>query len=177
MAWAVALTVFHLFISMLITVAFTAVLFSTLLGHSSVNEEPSSPPESSFSSILSSLELLPTVPMSGSRQCPTPGLGSTTALACRQASGDDVRTPPHLLATNQRIRGVRNLFHRHYSVPRVVAGLPHISLVQAQFIDTAVTIIFSSLIFWQGVSWVRRAGWGPGKIWQPRPESWPSLCW
>jgi hypothetical protein len=163
-AWAVALTVFHLFISMLMTLAFTDVLMPSYAGRSLLGRRGTAITAGIFV-LFNALVLLSPL-YRGYRALVLAGaiLLAAIALLLPAASIPPTgvtKAAPRLLWL--RFAGFLAFFLYFidiYFIPRVVAGLPHMSLVHAQFVDMAITLAGSALVLWRGVSWSRRHGWG-----------------
>jgi len=163
-AWAVALTVFHLFISMLMTLAFTDVLMPSYASKSLLGRRGTVIAASIF--ILFNALVLLSPLYRGYRALVLAGslLLAGVALLLPAASipsGGATKAAPRLLWL--RLAGFLAFFLYFldiYFIPRVVAGLPHMPLVPAQFVDMAITLAGSALVLWRGISWSRRDGWG-----------------
>lgn len=167
-AWAVALTVFHVFISMIMTVSFTDVLMPSYAGKSLLGRRGTIITAGIFI-VFNALVLLSPI-YRGDRALVLAGALALAAIALllpavpTQPTGkiSATKAAPRLLWL--RLSGFLAFFLYFvdiYLIPRVVAGLPHMPSIRAQFIDMAITLAGSALVLWRGISWSSRDGWGP----------------
>jgi hypothetical protein len=162
-AWAVALTVFHIFISMMATVAFTDILFPSYRGRSLLGQRGIVVTAAIFIVFTGLLALAPTF-----RPYRLIVFGAALVLATialllppRRPRTPSIAPLPRLWTL--RVAGFLayfGYFFAIYFVPVVTAGLPHLGLVNAQFVDIAIMVLFTAGLLVRGISWMRRQGWG-----------------
>ena len=163
-AWAVGLTVFHLFISMLLTIAFTDILFPSRAGQPLLGRRGSIIAPLLFVLCNALVVFAPNF-----RAERLIVLGAVLLLAVIA-----LRLPPTRL--NKVIRDVPPprfwvlrlvgfltymiYFVLLYFYPLVIGGLPGVSPDVAQYIIIATMVGFAAIVLMRGVGWLRTNGWG-----------------
>ena len=162
-AWAVGLTVFHTFISVITTVAFTDVLFPAYAGKSLLGRGGIRIAAALFTLFTALALFAPTFRLERILVFGAALVLAVIALrlppAPRRQSNATV--PPRLWSLRLAgFFGYLLYFAFLYFIPLVTAGLPHNSLANAQFMDIALMLGFAALVFARGVGWLRTTGWG-----------------
>jgi hypothetical protein len=163
-AWAVALTVFHIFISVIMPIAFVEELFPSWAGKSLLRRRGMVLSAIVFLLVTS---LVAFVPAYRGYRVAVFALALVLAfIAIRLPAA-----PPRQLSHKQppRLWQVRlagffasvAYFAAIYVVPQITLRLAGARIVAAQFADMIVVVLFATLLLAVGRRWTGRAGWSP----------------
>lgn len=161
--WAVALTAFHVYFSILLTIVCTDVLFPSYAGVPLLGRRGTRVTAVVFVLLTALFALTPT--FRGYRLLVFASAWLLVLIATRLPKSRErmpaTKAPPRLWAL--RIAGFCALlvyFVAIYLIPAVLGSVPHLSLGVAQIIDCAVILGVGVFALWRGLAWRRRHGWG-----------------
>jgi len=165
LAWVVALTIFHTFVSVVLPIAFIDIVFPQFAGRSLLRRRGIV-----ISAVLFFGFSLLVALMAPYR--PYRLLAFLLALLLIVIALGLTSAPPRLLSATPpprlwtlRVAGFAAMFAYFiliYSVPDLTARRARPSgLLSAQLVDIAAMLLFSAILLWRARRWSGRAGWSP----------------
>jgi hypothetical protein len=162
-AWVVALTIFHIFISMLLTVTFTDILFPSWAGKSLLKRGGMIVAGILFLLLDVFGALAPKYRMERLIVLVAAIVLVIIALRLPPATPRIPAATPLPRQGTLRVAGFfayTIYFLGIYLIPAIIAQIPGLPIVAAQFVDMAIMLAFVVILLTRGLSWMRRAGWG-----------------